>query len=276
MIFTKALVTGASSGIGEALAHLFADQGIPLIIVGRNVERLEAAAAALKKKVSVTTVAADLSSSEGRSKLITVIHREVPDLVINNAGIGLYGEILSYPLDKQREILETNATAVFELTVEAARALVTIGKKGVIMNISSVSAYQPFPYFTTYAATKAFVKSFSEALDYEVAPRGVRVLTSCPGVILTRFQELASDQMNFKQRRLHTIPLDTVVKDIWHQIQKGKAMRLFDWQYRLLTLISTYLIPKRWLFGILNHFFIGKLPHRDLVPAPQPTTKSSS
>ena len=276
MSFRHAVVTGASSGIGEALAYLLADQGIPLTLVGRNVERLEAVASTARAKVPVTTLQLDLAHPDQRAQLVQMIQRDVPDLVINNAGAGLYGEILSYETSKLFEVFDINATATFELTVEAARSLVTAERKGVVMNISSASAFQPFPWFATYAASKAFVKNFGEAMDYEVAPHGVRVLTSCPGVVVTGFQQHAINDMDFKPHRLHTVKLDVAVQDIWSQILSCQTVRVFDWKYRLMAFLSEHILPRKLLFWILQRFFIGQLPQRSFVRAPQWASEGGS
>src|SRR5580693_8214964 len=148
-----ALVTGASSGLGKALCHLLAKKGVRLIVTGRNRSKLEE----LHGLVHV----ADLAQS--RDSLIKLIHEHVPDLVINNAGWGLYGDALSHTTKEQMDILEVNANAVLEISLEAARAMIKAKTEGAIVNIASGAAFFAFPTLAVYAASKAFVGSFSEA-----------------------------------------------------------------------------------------------------------------
>ncbi len=269
MQFTKAVITGASSGIGEALARLLADQGVALIITGRDTQRLESLAAELQHKVPVTPWTIDLLNSDDLAKLLRIIQEEIPDLLINNAGAGLYGDVLTYQTAEQQQIFELNAAIPMQLTIEAARSLITVGKKGVILNVSSTAAYQPFPQFAVYAAAKGFIRDFSESFDCEVCDKGVRVLTSCPGVVATRFQERAVVDLSAKQQRYLVLTPEFAARDIWHQIQSGQAVRIFDWKYRLLTFFGQHFTPKAVVLWIIRTFFAGQLPPRNFVRAPQ-------
>ncbi len=248
--FSLALITGASSGIGKQLAYVLADQGISLILSGRNEEQLQQLAETLKKKVEVIILPADLSQEKGRQEVVAIIRDLVPDLVINNAGFGLYGEALSYSTDQQLEILEVDGNVVLELTLEAAKALTNKSKTGVILNVSSAIGFQVAPYFAVYAAVKAFVTNFSLALDEELKNTGIRVLAACPGVVKTDFSTRAS---RAKEKR--TPPMSMTVEytanEIWKQIQKGKALHIFDWRYRLLTFISR-LLPQSLVMNSLK------------------------
>lgn len=185
----RALITGATSGIGEALAHLLAQKGYALILTGRNIEKLHTVAKELQAEEAI---AADLQKREERHKLVALIRSKMPELVINNAGFGLYGDLMSLSVEEQLSILEVNATAALELTLEAARALIQAGKRGVILNVSSVAGEYPCPGMSVYGATKAFLTSFSEALHTEAAPKGVSVLVSCPGMVKSDFAARAS------------------------------------------------------------------------------------
>lgn len=260
--FELALVTGASSGIGEALSYLFAEKGIDLIIHGRDTARLNKVAEALRSKVKVEIVQADLSDSTERKKVVEKIYERVPDLVVNNAGFGLYGDVLSYETEEQLEILRVDGEAVIELAIEAARAMISAEKKGVIMNVSSSAAFQMFPSFAIYAASKALVNNFTESFDEEIKEHGLRCLATCPGVILTGFQSRASgkDQKRFPM----TIPLEFAVKEIWWQIQKGKTIHAFDWRYRFLTFISR-LVPRSLLAKSMRVSMKTRISPRPLI-----------
>lgn len=239
MNFERALITGASSGIGEALAHLLAKKGVKLILSGRNIERLKEVAQSVGAE---EIVVADLKSNQERQKLVEVIEKKVPDLVINNAGYGLYGDVLSLSIAEQLAIAEVNALATLELTLVAVRTQILREKKGVIINISSVAGEYPCPGMSIYGAAKAFVTSFSRAFNTEVSSYGVHVLVSCPGMVATDFGNRAAK----KPIKLDGGPIlsaEYAAEQIWKQIVKKKEKHIFNWQYRLGSLLANTLIP---------------------------------
>lgn len=247
--FSLALVTGATSGIGYALCHLLAKQGIHLIIVGRNASQLSLLEEQLQSKVNVTTLVADLAKENDRRNVVMLIKQYAPDLVINNAGFGLYGEAISHPTDAQLEILDVNGKALLELTLEAAKKLVSQGKQGVILNVASAAAYLVAPQMAVYAAAKSFVKQASQALDFELQPKGVRVLVACPGMVDTAFATRAAGKP-IKIPYLTMTP-EYAAEQIWWQIQKGKQCHLFGWRTRWGVYLSK-LFPKRWIAKIMQ------------------------
>ena len=263
--FSLALVTGASSGIGTALCELLASKKINLIINGRNKAKLNELASRLRHDVNVTVVTADLAHPKERAELIETIYGAVPDLVINNAGFGLYGEALSYETQSQLEILEVNGNAVLDLTLEASRALISADKKGVIMNISSAAAMQIFPYLAIYAASKALVNHFSESLDFELQPYGIRVLATCPGMVETQFRVRAGGFPSPKQSHPSVMSPTFAAQEIWEQIEKRKPLRVFNWKYRLATFLTRYLLPKRWVAKSIQKRISSRHPHRNLI-----------
>lgn len=244
-----ALVTGATSGLGKALCQLLASKNIPLIITGRDEEELKNLGQLLT--VPVITLPANLSKEEDRKKVIDLIREYTPDLVINNAGFGLYGEALSHTTEEQMDILRVNGNAVLELTLEAARSLKTAGKPGTILNISSAAAFFVFPRFSVYAAVKGFVKQFSMALDIELSPYGIRVLTACPGQIKTAFRARASKGRSQRPGR-YAMCLKSAAEHIWHQIQTGKRVFVFDKRYQLMVFLS------RWAPECLVQKFLSR------------------
>ena len=240
-IFQKALVTGASSGIGKALCHLFARKNISLILHGRDLTRLKS----LQEKLSVPTtiVVADLTHAEQRKELIAVIHREKPDCVINNAGVGVYGAVADVALDRQLKMIDLNVKAPVEITIESISMMRENGIKGTILNVSSIASYTLFPYFVTYAASKAFLTTFSESIYFETKPYGIRVLTSCPGQVATRFRERSSEGTQTGKGGLTVMSADFAAKEIWKQLVKGKRTHIFDLPHKL-ALWLLYLFPK--------------------------------
>lgn len=190
-----AVVTGASSGIGEAFARTLAARGMSTVLVARREERLRELAAELRSGyapgVQAEVVAADLgepgaperawqAATEGRS-----IH-----LLVNNAGFGIAGRLDRLPRERQAQMVDLNCRAVLELAHLALGPMRERGEGGII-NVASVAAFQPIPRFATYAASKAFVLSLSEALWDENRRAGVRVLALCPGAVPTEFQATA-------------------------------------------------------------------------------------
>lgn len=249
--FACALVTGASLGIGNAVSRLLADKGIPLIIVARSTDKLEQLAEELRPKVDVEVLSADLSNKAARNKVVEAIRRRQPDLIVNNAGWGLYGEALTHETEEFLNMLEVDVAAVMELTLEGARTLVANGKHGVIMNISSAAGIMPvFPGFSVYAASKAFLNVFSQSLNAELRPYGISVLASCPGVVDTHFRSRAADEKKY-QPNPYAMPVDFAALEIWKQIVSRKPLHVFDWKYRWSMTLARYLVPTRLLAHIL-------------------------
>jgi len=248
--FTRALVTGASSGIGEAMCRLLARQGIPLIITGRDISRLNALAEKLKDQVDVIVVAADLFNPLERQKLIELLYEHHPDLIINNAGFGLYGDILTHQTKEQMKIIDVNVSAVVELTIESAKTLAAIDKKGVILNISSAADKLIFPAFSIYCASKAFVTQFSQSLDYEMKPHGIRVLVASPGRVDTSFAERASGSSK-ASKSWFSMSSEYAAERLWQQIRNGQSYQIFDWKTRLGSFFLRFVLPKRIAARIL-------------------------
>jgi short-subunit dehydrogenase len=242
-MFKRALITGATSGIGESLALHLASKGISLILTGRNAEALNRIKEECARKVSVETFVADLTESQGREKAIQSIEEYTPDLVINNAGLGIYGPAISHSIEAHRKLIDVDILALTEITLAAAKHLQDNQMKGTIMNVASAAAFQPFPYFSTYAAAKAYVVSFSKSMDYELSETGIRVLVSCPGQVQTAFSERASGKPVQVAPRTIVMTAEFAAEEIFHQIVKGKQLHTFDWKYRLMTALSP-LIPE--------------------------------
>lgn len=260
--YRLALVTGATSGIGREVCDFFAKKGLDLLISARNAQELERLRESLSRLVSVHAFPADLSTPEGRSVLIEALHQHVPDVVINNAGFGLYGDALSYSSENQSAILKVNGEAVLELSLEAARALISHAKKGVILNVSSAAAFQVFPSMAVYAAVKAFVNQFSQAFDWEVKPYGVRVLTICPGMVATNFQKRAGGDAGIVTAGV--MPPSFVAEQIWRQIETLKPLLIVDWKYRFLTWIAS-LFPISMTAPFNKHMIDSRIRPRTLI-----------
>ncbi len=189
----RALVTGASSGIGEAFARRLAADGYDLVLVARRADALSALAGDLEAKhgVGATPLPADLAAEEELARVEAAVAGEPPlDLLVNNAGFGVEGIFAEAPLAGQTAMIRVNVEAVVRLTHAALGTMLPRGR-GAIINVSSGTAFYPMPYFAVYAASKAFVNSFTEAVAEEIRGRGVRLQALCPGFTRTRFQERA-------------------------------------------------------------------------------------
>lgn len=188
--WNRALVTGASSGIGASIARQLAADGTDLVVVARDKRRLDALAA--DAGVEVEVLAADLANRDDVTHVaerISAGNRPV-DLLVNNAGLGFTGRFASLDYERERGVLAVNVLALHELSHAAAVAMSAAGRGG-ILNIASVAGYWPSKGGATYAATKAFVNSFSESLHQDLADAGVTVTASCPGFTRTEFQDRA-------------------------------------------------------------------------------------
>jgi uncharacterized protein len=238
-----ALITGASSGIGEALARLLAEKGYSLILTGRNATKLEVIGLATE---ALETIVADLQYKEGRDKVTQAIRERVPDLVINNAGMGFYGEALTLPIADQLSVLRVNAEVVLELTLEAVQALAKSGKQGIVMNVSSVAGEYPMPGMSVYSASKAFVTNVSQGLNTELSSKGIHVLVSCPGMVSTDFANRAA-RRQVPQEGGPVMSPSFAAEEIWKQIERKQEKHIFNWQYRLGSLVATQLLPLSWV-----------------------------
>jgi len=188
-----ALVTGASSGLGDGFARALAASGHDLILVARTGPALEKLAAELKQDHGATSevLVADLADESQRATVATRIATgPAVDTVINNAGFGHYGAFAELPLTGEVGQIEVNILALVTLSHAALGVMVPRGS-GKLLNVSSIGAFAPAPGGATYSATKAFVLSFTEALHDEVAKAGVHVTALCPGFTRTDFQQRA-------------------------------------------------------------------------------------
>jgi len=190
----RALVTGASSGIGAAFARELAARGSDLVVVARDGERLDRLAGELGELYGIQceVLVADLIDPGARERVAARIGDEAGavDLVVNNAGFGTSGRFVRQVVEDERREIELNVVALHRLTHAAVQAMAARGHGGVI-NVSSLGGYQPTPGFATYSATKAFVTSFTQAVHEELRGTGVKAMVLCPGFTRTEFQERA-------------------------------------------------------------------------------------
>ena len=201
-----ALITGASAGIGTALARELAAGGTNLVLTARRRDRLAGLAAELSAKNNIRTLVcvADLAQPLGPQQIFTFTEEKqiAIDLLVNNAGFGAYGEFQKVALDRLVEMTQVNVSAVVHLTHLFLPGMIA-RRSGDILILASTAAFQPVPYITTYAATKAFDLFFAEGLAEEVRQYGVRVCALCPGSTETEFFKVAG-QRNHTRRSPET------------------------------------------------------------------------
>lgn len=195
--FSRALVTGASTGIGAAIAEELATLGTDLVVVARSKDRLDELADRLRTDhgVGVEVLSADLLDPDERALVEDRLRSDdAPvDLLVNNAGVGQSGPFLDSDADRAEQQIALNAVVLTRLTSVVLPRLVAAGAGGVL-NISSVGGFQPVPHLAVYAATKAYVTSFTEALHEELRGTGVHVTASCPGFTRTDFVAAADGE----------------------------------------------------------------------------------
>ncbi len=223
---STALITGASSGIGAVFARELAAIGNNLVLVARRQERLEELAIELSTKygIQVELLTIDLSKPEAATAVYQTVTAKnwTIDLLVNNAGFGDFGEFSKGDRLKFLNMIQLNISALVDLTYQFLPQMQERGK-GSIINVASIAAFQPMPYVAVYAATKAFVLSFSEALWAENQKYGVKILALCPGSTKTEFFEAAQwqgfDSNSAEYNRATTA--EEVVKDALDSLNAG-------------------------------------------------------
>jgi short-subunit dehydrogenase len=213
----NALITGASSGLGEEFARALAERGYDLVVVARREERLRALAESLPTEARVVPcdLAEDAASLPARVRELGV---DV-DLLVNNAGFGTYGLFHEVAEGRDAEMVRLNCEAVVTLTRAFLPGMVERRDGGVIM-VGSISGNQPLPYTATYSASKAFVQYLGDALHEELRGSGVRVLTVNPGPVATGWQEVAGFDPG--ERGVPRVPVEQVVVETLEAFEKGR------------------------------------------------------
>jgi len=245
------IITGASEGIGRYLANEFAERGHRLLLVARNAENLEKAAAELQESygVDVRTAAIDLAAPDHTERIQRALDENglYADVLVNNAAIGLGGPFADQDPDRIETLCQLNITALTALTRIYLPDMLRRARGGVL-NVASLGGLLPGPYQAAYYASKAYVISLTEALAYENAGRGVRICAAAPGPVATRFHERMGAQNAFYLYLQRVMPPDTVARIIY----SGFVGR------------RTIVVPG--LMASFNAFAVRYIPHALLVP----------
>ncbi|HEY8301711.1 MAG TPA: SDR family oxidoreductase [Jatrophihabitans sp.] len=247
-----ALVTGATAGLGAEFARQLAADGYDLVLVARDTERLEQTGDELTRRhgIAVKLIGADLTTDEGCESVAQRLEdREHPiDVLVNNAGFGMYKVFGSAPLADEERQLDLNVRAVLRLSHAAIRTMTGRGS-GRIVNVSSVSAFVPRGSNATYAASKAWVSMFSEALSVQLGGSGVTVTAICPGFVRTEFHERAAADMSHVPDRMWLSTAE-VVREGLADAFAGKPISVPTRQYRRLVLLAR-VVPRPLLRRVM-------------------------
>ncbi len=240
-----ALITGASSGIGACFARALAARGMPLALVARSKDKLEA----LKNEIvaqhslRIEVIEQDLSLEGAAERLAAVLKQRgiAVDLLVNNAGFGAHGEFWELPLDRQVKMLHLNIVTLTELTHLLLPAMVE-RRQGGIINVSSTASFQPVPYTSVYSATKAYVTSFSLGLAEEAGEYGVKVLALCPGGTATNFFDAGQYSKRSFPGGLQSP--EEVVEEGLRAFDRGRSLAVARFINRLMIFVQR-LAPRR-------------------------------
>ena len=251
-----ALVTGASAGIGKALANELAAGGANLVLTARRLDRLEEIARSLSSthKIRTEIFAADLAQPDAPEKIFDYAQQRALqiDLLINNAGFGAYGAFASVDQRRLLDMVQVNCSAVIHLTHLFLPAMIQ-RRSGDILIVASTASFQAVPYISTYAATKGFDLLFAEGLAEEVKPHGVRVCALCPGSTESEFRDVANQsQAPAANRRQETA--DKVARVGLAALAAGKSYVISGTRNYLGAQVQR-LVPRRLVTSIAAKLF---------------------
>jgi uncharacterized protein len=246
------LVTGASAGIGAALAQEFAANGHEVVLIARREQVLVALADAIAGKgwTRPTVLRADVARVDAARDIGAALDQlgVEPEIVVNNAGFGLFGTADSLDRAQQLAMIDVNVRALTALSLSFLDTLER--RKGGILNVASIAAFLPGPGMAVYYATKAYVLSFSEALYQELKPRGVRVTVLCPGPVPTEFQARSGLPSDAFPRLLTRSP-ERVARDGYRALKEGRRIAIPGFPNKVVTVL-TRLAPHGPLLAITD------------------------
>ena len=245
------LVTGASSGIGAALARVFAEQGHEVALVARREPQLSAIADAIAASghQKPHVIAIDLARSDSPARIAhELLARGLePAIVVNNAGFGLFGPAAELDRAQQLDMIDVNVRTLTDLSLRWIDSL--IRHRGGILNVASLAGFLPGPGMAVYYATKAYVVSFTESLHRELKPKGVRVTVLCPGPVRTEFQRRAG--MGEKLPRLFVRSADKVARQGYQAFVQGRPLVVPGLGNKILASLPRVL-PRKLTAGLVE------------------------
>jgi short-subunit dehydrogenase len=256
---TTALITGASSGIGAVFAEKLAASQHDLVLVARSRDKLQALGDRLSQQhgIQTTVIAQDLTAADGPKQVWDQLAQQniQVDMLINNAGYGTYGEFATGELDNHLNMIQLNVMALVDLAHRCLQEMKARGS-GSIVNIGSTASFQSLPYLGVYAATKAFVLSFSEALWQECKPYGVKVLAVCPGPTETEFFKVADFPASLGEQvgQNYASP-EAVVDEALKALEKGQANVVTGGMMNQVLVNAGRFLPREMLVGAVGKMF---------------------
>jgi uncharacterized protein len=258
---STALITGASSGIGTEIARELASRGHGVTLVARRRERLEELADELKQNhgIRADTAVCDLSSAAARGRMVTMLKRRNRnvEILVNNAGFGSGGAFQDLDPEGELSMVRTNVEAVVHLCSVFVPRMVERGQ-GAVLNVASVAAFQPVPRQATYAATKAFVLSFTDSLSADLHGTGVTATSLCPGPVPTEFGEVAAIDENLMSIPGVSVSPEDVARNAVDGLDRGKRVVVPGPATRATALLGS--MTPRWItLEAMRRFYpVGK------------------
>jgi hypothetical protein len=248
------LITGASAGIGAALAHQFAANGHGLVLVARRAAALNELASAIEARglKRPQIIAADLTKPDATGMIADELGTRglEPDFVVNNAGFGLVGIAAELDRAEQLNMIDLNARALTDLSLRFVGSLER--HRGGILNVASVASFMPGPGLAVYYATKAYVLSFSEALHSELKPKGIRVTALCPGPVETEFQQRSGMPERYFPAFLAR-SAERVAREGYDALMAGKRVVIPGFPNRIAAFLPR-LVPRGMLLAVSSRF----------------------
>lgn len=237
------LITGTTSGLGREFARLFAKNGYNIVAVARNEALLQQQKQELERQfgVEMVYIVKDLSAENSAQEVYDEIkHKGIKiDILINNAGFGSFGRYVDVDWQRQKGLASVNMLAVMQLSYLFGKDMDHRGR-GKIVNIASIASFQAGPYMAMYYASKAFVRSFSEALHEEMKSSGVSVTAICPGPVATNFERNAHMINSAMFTRLRVYTPEVVAAKSYRAIMNNKAVYVVGWPNKLLVFLTRF------------------------------------
>lgn len=244
----KAIITGASSGIGKALAFEFARNNFDLFLTARNESELNKIAAECREKFDVETeiFSADLSSLDSIENLVSVIANKKFDVLVNNAGFGVKGDFAETEIDEELKMLNVQLAAMLKLT-KAILPKMLEARAGKILNVASVYSFAPVPKQSVYSACKSFILNFSSALQNEVKDSNISVTVLCPGATQTEFRT----RTGITDQKKSGMPAQAVAEIAFRETMRGKHIVVPGWQNKFFVFLAR-LFPAEFFTSIVR------------------------
>ncbi|AFY49586.1 short-chain dehydrogenase of unknown substrate specificity [Nostoc sp. PCC 7524] len=255
---STALITGASGGIGKAFAQELAARQTNLVLVARSEAKLHQLAQELREQyqIRVDVIVTDLTEPDATAAVFEITKTKglTIDLLINNAGFGDYGDFAKSDRERQVKMVQLNVLALVDLTHRFLPLMRQRGS-GSIINVASITAFQPIPYLSVYAASKAFIVSFSEALWAENRQYGVRVLVTCPGPTETDFFTEANFPPALAETTNKVMTTEEVVRHSLKALERGEPTLIVSDLSTQLRSVVARLVPRKTLLSMLAKHF---------------------